>query len=691
MKTLFVRALVVSQLFATVALAQVSQQWVQRFTSDSVRNENVNDMFVDAQGNVYVTGSQKGVSIFGDDLEAVTVKYNSQGVQQWIQNYHAPANNGAFCRAIHVDASGNVYVTGENAIRSGGSNEMLVIKYSSSGTQLWANRLLIGFNRTQGYDIITDATGNVYVTGEAAHLANVFLVKYGPSGNLINQTFYNRASEGGRKIGLDGAGKIIIGGYINDNDSLSFIALKYEQNLDFVWATRWGQGVGNQNVIDMAIDNNSNIIIAGTEHNLDYATVKIDPSGMVQWGKLYNSSFGYDKARAVAVDNSGNVFVTGEIWTLGLPLTLDFYTIKYNSSGTEQWNRTLKPTLPLDGYSAYDIALDSAGNAYITGSTYNSSDIITVKYNSAGTLQWAKSYSGATPNSGDYAVAVGVDANGNTYTTGNSNNNNSTTGNDIVIIKYAPTSIFASDFKKNIAKAILDNQAVLDTIALDYTAPIDYRVLDVNVTIDSVLHPNVSDLEFTLIHAGITDTIIYQVGGIGDNFIGTILNDSATTAIASGTAPFTGSFRPTRPLTQFNNTDVNGNWILRVFDRASGNTGTLRAWSLNFVVSATSTDVRTSSNAIPSDFALQQNYPNPFNPSTKIQFSIPSVGAEHVQPVQLKVYDVLGREVATLVNENLNAGSYEATFDAKGLSSGTYFYRLQSGEFVQTKKLLLLR
>ena len=91
-------------------------------------------------------------------------------------------------------------------------------------------------------------------------------------------------------------------------------------------------------------------------------------------------------------------------------------------------------------------------------------------------------------------------------------------------------------------------------------------------------------------------------------------------------------------------------------------------------------------NEVVQQFHLEQNYPNPFNPSTKIKFQIPSSN-----DVSLKVYDVLGREVRTLVNENLQAGSYETTFDASGLASGVYFYQLHAGEFTQTKRLLLLR
>jgi photosystem II stability/assembly factor-like uncharacterized protein len=89
---------------------------------------------------------------------------------------------------------------------------------------------------------------------------------------------------------------------------------------------------------------------------------------------------------------------------------------------------------------------------------------------------------------------------------------------------------------------------------------------------------------------------------------------------------------------------------------------------------------------LPSEYSLEQNYPNPFNPSTRIPFSVRGSGF-----VSLKVYDILGREVRALVNENLQTGSYEVTFDATGLASGVYFYRLLAGAFTQTKRMLLLK
>ena len=89
---------------------------------------------------------------------------------------------------------------------------------------------------------------------------------------------------------------------------------------------------------------------------------------------------------------------------------------------------------------------------------------------------------------------------------------------------------------------------------------------------------------------------------------------------------------------------------------------------------------------IPTEFVLQQNYPNPFNPSTKISYSIPKSSF-----VTLKIYDVLGKEVMTLVNETKQVGNYEVEFNGSNLSSGAYFYRLESGDFKDIKRMVLIK
>jgi hypothetical protein len=96
---------------------------------------------------------------------------------------------------------------------------------------------------------------------------------------------------------------------------------------------------------------------------------------------------------------------------------------------------------------------------------------------------------------------------------------------------------------------------------------------------------------------------------------------------------------------------------------------------------------------VPTEFLLSQNYPNPFNPSTKIKYQIPASlnPSKGGTSVTLKVYDLLGREVVTLVNEEQSAGIYEVEFDASELSSGIYMYQIRAGSLMQTKKMVLIR
>ncbi len=96
--------------------------------------------------------------------------------------------------------------------------------------------------------------------------------------------------------------------------------------------------------------------------------------------------------------------------------------------------------------------------------------------------------------------------------------------------------------------------------------------------------------------------------------------------------------------------------------------------------------IRNISEAVPSKYLLSQNYPNPFNPTTNIRYQITKSDF-----VSLKVFDIMGREISTLVNEKQNVGTYEATFDASNLSSGEYFYRLSAGDFSDTKKLMVIK
>jgi hypothetical protein len=120
----------------------------------------------------------------------------------------------------------------------------------------------------------------------------------------------------------------------------------------------------------------------------------------------------------------------------------------------------------------------------------------------------------------------------------------------------------------------------------------------------------------------------------------------------------------------------------------SVNSGTYyyRLKQIDFDGSFSYSEVLEVNVGLPTEFSLEQNYPNPFNPTTTISYSIPEISF-----VTLKIYDVSGSEVATLANENKSAGNYEVEFDAMGLPSGTYFFTIQAGTFIETKKMMLMK
>lgn len=250
---------------------------------------------------------------------------------------------------------------------------------------------------------------------------------------------------------------------------------------------------------------------------------------------------------------------------------------------------------------------------------------------------------------------------------------------------YYPTITI---MKNNVLKPIMYNQTIKDTIEISLDMPNETNLIyDINIAIDTVINTVDSGLVFTLYHQGIYDTLIYRAGGAGNNFVKTILNDSATTSIQNGNPPFTGQFRPYRPLSQFNNQPVNGKWILMIYEGANKmeKTGVIKSWGITVSYRFTSGMINNTERIL-KDFKLYQNYPNPFNPSTKIKYKLANSSY-----VTLKIYDILGKEIITLVNGIQKPGIYELPFSNAQLSSGIYFYRLVTDSYTETRKMVMLK
>jgi len=104
------------------------------------------------------------------------------------------------------------------------------------------------------------------------------------------------------------------------------------------------------------------------------------------------------------------------------------------------------------------------------------------------------------------------------------------------------------------------------------------------------------------------------------------------------------------------------------------------------IIKSSSENVNITREPIPTEYSLEQNYPNPFNPATVISYKLPTASK-----VMLKIYDILGKEISTLVNEYKEAGSYDVTFNASKFASGVYIYKIEAGSFNQSKKMILAK
>jgi uncharacterized delta-60 repeat protein len=425
-------------------LCQVTQEWVARYNGPGNNLDETTSIVVDASGNVYVTGWSPGS---GTSYDYATVKYNSSGVQQWIQRYNGPANSDDNASSLAVDASGNVYVTGGSTV-SGTTEDYATIKYNSAGVQQWIQTYNGPANDDdRASSIAVDASGNVYVTGRSTGTSypdwDYATIKYNSTG--VQQWVARYDGPGNNwdhatSIVVDASGNVYVTGWSTGSGSgRDYATIKYNSSGVQQWIQRYnGPANSDDNAYSLAVDASGNVYVTGGSIESgaypDYATIKYSSAGVQQWVQIYNGPGNVnDEAYSLAIDASGNVYVTGGSPPSGV--YPDYATIKYNSAGVEQWvQRYNGPGNNLD--RAVSLAIDASGNVYVTGVSRSggigTEDYATIKYNSAGVQQWIQRYDG---NSSDYGNKLAVDASGNVYVTGRSTG--SGTNYDYATIKYS--------------------------------------------------------------------------------------------------------------------------------------------------------------------------------------------------------------------------------------------------------------
>jgi uncharacterized delta-60 repeat protein len=368
----------------------VAKDWARRHKGPAIAHDMDKALALDAQGNVYTTGTAKSDTGLP---EILTIKYSPDGRKLWDRRYHKPPMAVSYAVGLAVDGQGNVLVTGysTNSNPHWPQGNFVTIKYDGNGQLLWEGFYNGPFGGVNGATAITlDGQGHVYVTG----------VSYGATG-------------------------------FND-----YTTIKYSPDGEELWVRRYsGPGTGDNHPYALAVDGQGNVCVTGTSRGSgtgdDYATVKYNPEGEELWVRRYNGTGNnYDSATAIAIDGQGNVYVTGA--SDGLGIRYDYATIKYNPEGQRLWVRRYKgPGDRRDRASA--IAVDAQGNVLITGES--GGDFATIKYSPAGKRLWVRRYNGPG-NSDDSATAMALDGQGNIYVTGGSVGLN--THFDYATIKYSP-------------------------------------------------------------------------------------------------------------------------------------------------------------------------------------------------------------------------------------------------------------
>ncbi len=503
-------------------------------------------------------------------------------------------------------------------------------------------------------------------------------------------------------VSVNPAGQVFVTGWsLGSTTAADIVTLRYNPDTgDTIWVKRVGSTLEDKPT-SMVSDNNA-VYVTGWSFNpgRDIITIKFNAAtGDTTWVRRYNgSNNGGDYGFSITVDASGNVYVAGRSDVTG-GLGQKFTILKYDASGNVAAGFPYIYTAGLSTIfdEAHSIKVDGSGGIYVTGKsgTAGLEDFLTIKLNSAGVLQWAKKHRGASNNE-DNAVALVIDAS-NVFVSGYgfrpaniqdfvTIKYNATTGDSLAYASYTGpanqidiVTAMTIDASSNVY--VTGYSQGTGTGLYDY-ATIKYNSLLVQQWVMRMSDPsNGSDLPYSI---GIDNTgAVYVTGssqGAGTNF------DYLT--VKYNSAGVQQWFKR-------ENGNTNGNDYAssiavfdtgKIFITGSANftpPGSIVYYTIRY---SNVVGIKPISNIVPSSYSLNQNYPNPFNPTTNFKFGIPKSGF-----VNITLYDMLGREMEKLVNENLNAGEYLVDLDASKYSSGVYYYKLTTDEFTQTKKMMLVK
>jgi hypothetical protein len=421
------------------SFGQVTQQWVDRF--DGIGNDYGNALALDAVGNVYVAGTS--YDILEGTYSYLTRKIDPTGsFSYWTARFHGPVTGDDIATDVAVDSLGNVFVAGHGP-GTVSHRSYYLVKYDSNGNQLWVRETTDSMASPGSGKLAVDLNGNVVLACPTFFIftgTDWTVTKYDTNGNILWLQGYSTVGVDDKEdipydVTTDSSGNVYVTGTSDGgpNVALDCLTIKYSPQGTPLWEGRYHNSI-LEAAYSIAVSASGEVFVAGYSGS-NYVTIKYDSLGNQLWVRHYNGpGNGDDAASSIAVDPSDNVYVTGS--SFGVGTAADYATLKYDSNGTLQWIRREDGGFGVD--QAYDIGLDQAANVYVTGSVAMSggfADYRTIKYDTNGTVRWSIGYGAAGQS--DIARALAVTPNGFAHVTGESF---AVGGNyDLTTIKYVPS------------------------------------------------------------------------------------------------------------------------------------------------------------------------------------------------------------------------------------------------------------
>ncbi len=428
--------------FAFAGVLVLGYGWVARYDGPANGADRAAAIAADSAGDVYVAGSSTGS---GSGIDFLTIKYSSAGETVWVRRLSSTGSGEDRATAVAHAQYPGLYAAGYTA--SGTSFDFLTVRHNpATGETAWSRRYG-GTGDDRAVAVMANGNGDVFVAGTAQYgtRQNATVVLYDSLGvqqwaTRIPARLGDSASAvTGLALG-PGRSAYVCGWFRASGSMTDYFVARVRPSGETAWVrTHSGPTTGYDTARALAVDVAGNVIVAGgsmgPENDYDYLTVKYDSSGNLLWTARYDGPDGSDDvATAVAVDQSGSVYVTG--WSTGTGSRYsDYATLRYSPTGSQLWVSRYHGGSGDD--EAWAIGLDRAGGVYVTGSVEtnnNGTDVYTIRYDTTGTQQWAARYNYTPPNRDDKAVALVVPNTDVVCVTGFSYSPNTDT--DCVTIQY---------------------------------------------------------------------------------------------------------------------------------------------------------------------------------------------------------------------------------------------------------------